>query len=154
MRVAMMLAGAGLFAIAGCSQEIPEAPAALSGTWTFSYSMATDDGATCNGNIQFTISQTDQTFTGFQKGATALACDNIAPMLGSFDNQGNTIFANETISGGVASESEVAFALNTLHGSSSGTVKNNRMSGNATWAMPVYPGGTAAMRGTWSAVKQ
>lgn len=154
MRVATMLAGAGLFAVAGCSQEIPAAPAALSGTWTFSYSMATDDGATCAGNMQFTISQTDQTFVGFQKGAAALACDNLVPKLGSFDSQSNTIFANEMISGGVASEREVVFALNTLHGSNNGTVTNGKMSGSATWAIPVYPSGSAAMHGNWTAVKQ
>jgi hypothetical protein len=143
-----------LAAITGRSQELAEPPAALSGTWTFHYSMATTDGASCAGDMQFTISQTDQTFTGSQKGAAALSCENIVPSIGSFDNESNAIFANEIISSGVASESEVAFALNTLNGTNTGTVTKDHMSGASTWRIPVYPSGTAAMSGTWTAVKQ
>jgi hypothetical protein len=154
MRRSIVIGCAAVAAIAGCSQEMAQPPAALAGTWTFRYVMATEDGATCSGNMQFTISQTDQTFTGSQQGAAALACVDVAPAIGSLDGSNNTVFANEVISGGVASESEVAFALNTLNGANTGTVTKDGMSGESTWQIPVNPRGTVAMRGNWTAVKQ
>lgn len=140
----------------GCSGETVAPPADLSGTWNFTFNTANADaGATCVGTMTFTISQTDQTFVGFQRGAGAVSCTGIALALVSPNPSNATEFDNEMIGTGVVGQSDVVFTLNTLNGSNTGTVlKGGQMSGTSSWQLPVSPRGSITVRGTFTAVKQ
>lgn len=156
MRILKLLPAAVLIAAMGCSGEAVPVPANLSGTWTFAFSTAAASGATCQGAMTFTISQTDQTFIGFQRGAGSVACNGLAVALASANPADSTEFTNEMIGTGVVGQSDVVFTLNTLKGTNSGTVETgaHRMSGTSSWLIPVVPHGTAKVTGTFTAVKQ
>jgi hypothetical protein len=155
MRVVCVVSVAAVLTVMGCSGEPVPPPADLSGTWDFSYVTTSGAGATCLGTMTFTISQTDQTFVGFQRGSGTLVCDGISLNLPNPNLADPTAFDGEMISSGIVSPSEVAFQLNTLQSHDAGTVERNGvMTGTASWVIPVKPRGTIAVTGTWTAVKQ
>lgn len=155
MRMTSLLTTGAVLAALGCSSEKVIPPANLSGTWDFSYVTRSAAGATCRGTMTFTISQTDQTFVGFQNNPGQLFCEGVATRLVASSVSDPNEFDGERITAGVASESEVAFALNTLKSSDAGMlVQAGVLSGTTTWTVPVQPRGNVTFTGTWTAFKR
>lgn len=156
MRIEKLLSAAALFAALGCSGETVPEPTNLSGTWNFAFNTATESGATCVGAMAFTISQTDQAFVGFQRGAGSVSCTGLAVALVSPNPNDSTEFDNEMIGTGLVGQSDLTFTLNTLKGTNDGVVAagGRAMSGKSTWLIPVAPHGTVKVTGTFTAVKQ
>ena len=156
MRILKVLPAAAVAAVLGCSGETVPEPANLSGSWNFVFNTAAESGATCSGAMTFTISQTDQAFVGFQRGAGSVSCSGMAVALVSPNPSDSTEFDNEMIGTGLVGQSDVVFTLNTLKGTNEGTVEAGarRMSGTSRWQIPVAPHGTVKMTGTFTAVKQ
>ena len=139
----------------GCSGEAVPPPANLSGQWGFTFNGTNDAGAACSSSMVITISQTDQTFVGFQRGAGTVSCSGIAAALASTNASNPTEIDNEMISSGVVSHTEVAFATATLTTTNSGTVvSDGHLSGTTIWQVPVKPRGTITVTGTWTATRQ
>ena len=115
-----------------------------------------ESGATCTGTMTFTISQTDQTFVGVQRGPGAISCTGLALALIRPNSSDSTEFDNERIGTGLADQTDIVFTLNTLNGTNNGTVnaKNGTMSGTSIWRIPVLPRGTVPMSGTFTGVRQ
>ena len=155
MRILKAVGASALIAMLGCSGETVAAPANLSGSWNFVFNTVNAEaGAACTGAMTFTISQTDQTFVGFQRGAGAVSCTGIALALAVPNPSDSTEFDNEIIGTGVVGSSEVVFTLNTLNGTNTGTVDKDMMSGRASWKIPVLPKGTLAVSGTFTATRK
>ena len=156
MRILKLLPVGVLLAALGCSGETVPDPANISGSWKFTFNTAAESGATCVGTMTFTISQTDQTFVGSQRGAGSVSCTGLAVALVSPNPSDSTEFDNEIIGTGVVGQSDVTFTLNTLKGFNNGSVGagGRTMSGTSSWQIPVAPHGTVKMAGTFTAVKQ
>ena len=155
MRAVILRSAGMVLGIVACSSDSVPAPANLSGTWNFSYTTTSDAGAACQGAMTFTISQTDQTFVGFQRNTGTLSCTGVTLAVASPNPSNPTEFDGEMISSGVVSPTNVAFQLNTLRGQDAGTVAaNGTMMGTSTWTLPVEPNGTITVTGTWTAIRQ
>lgn len=155
MRMTSLFAAGAVLAAVGCSGEDVAPVANLSGTWDFSYVLTSASGVVCHSELAFTISQTDQTFVGFQRDHGRLFCDGVNLRLVSPNTADPTAFDGEMITSGVASESEVAFALNLLKSHDAGmVVQNGLMTGTATWTVPIQPKGSITVSGTWTAFKR
>jgi hypothetical protein len=156
MRTMRLLPASALLAALGCSGETVPEPANLSGTWAFTFNTAAESGATCTGAMNFTISQTGQTFVGFQRGAGSVSCNGLAVALVAPNPSDSTEFDNEMIGTGVVGQQDVTFTLNTLNGTNNGKVEagGRQMSGTSSWMLPVVPHGTVRTIGTFTAVKQ
>ena len=156
MRILKLLPAGALLAALGCSGETVPDPANLSGSWNFTFTTAAESGAPCVGAMTFTISQTDQSFIGFQRGAGSVSCTGLAVALVSPNPSDPTEIDNEMIGTGVVGQSDLTFTLNTLNGTNNGVVDatGRAMSGTSTWLMPVAPHGTVKVTGTFTAVKQ
>jgi hypothetical protein len=155
MRGVRLLPACTVLAVLACSTESVPAPANLAGTWNFSYATASESGVTCHGAMTFTISQTDQTFVGFQRNTGSVSCTGVALALATPNPNSPTEFDNETINAGVVSPNEVAFQLSMLQSHDAGVVvKDGVMSGTTTWVLPIKPKGTITVTGTWTASKQ
>jgi hypothetical protein len=154
MRAASRLLGGAILGVLGCSSVPVPAPANLSGSWDFSYVTVSAAGATCHGSMTFTISQTDQTFVGVQRGSGTLLCEGVTPLLPNPNASDPTQFDGEMISAGVVSPTEVAFTLDILRSRDAGTVvQDGMMTGTSTWQLAVQPRGTVTVTGTWTAIK-
>jgi hypothetical protein len=153
MRVARLFSTCAILAALGCSGEAVPAPANLAGTWDFSYVTTSDAGVSCHGSMTFTITQTDQTFSGVQQNAGILLCDGARLALPNFTDP--TQFVGEMITAGVVSPNEVAFQLNTLESHDAGTVvQAGLMTGTSVWQLRVAPKGTITVSGTWTAIER
>ncbi len=155
MRSVRLVAIGALVTVIACSGDQVPDPAAVAGTWSFTYANVTGSGVTCNGTLTFTITQSGDTFAGQQVGAGTVSCTGAVPtfiVAGATDSYS---FGGETMYAGIASSNQVAFALGLLQTRDAGTVTSATvMSGTTTWELPVKPRGTVTLNGTWSAVKE
>ena len=147
-------AGALILAL-GCSGESVTPPANLSGSWAFVFNGANDAGVKCTSTMTITISQTDQTFVGFQRGAGTVSCTGVVAALVSPNPSNPQEIDNEMISSGVVGQNDVSFATALLTTTNSGAViKDGQMSGTTIWQVPVEPRGAVTVTGTWTATRQ
>lgn len=117
----------------GDSSSGPDTPS-VAGTWRFSYSNMTGpfQGITvsCNATaLDFTLSQSGNTFSGAQVGAGRMTCSAQGEEL--IDG----VIGSETIVNGTINGSNVSFRLGTFQSQHSGSISGGSMTGTATWTI-------------------
>jgi hypothetical protein len=123
----------------------------LDGSWRFTYNNITGSylgiGVSCNvTTVDFTLTQTGDTFSGVQVGSGRLTCNSA----------GQTVLdspvSGETIVDGQLSGSEVTFRLGSIPGQNTATISGTSMIGTAQW---ILSNGNVAvtMNGQFTAAK-
>ena len=124
----------------------------IAGKWRIGWAMSRPaPGAyNCSFVIDFTLTQSEGTFSGAQSGSGGMSCLN---------NTGSLIdvFGGATISGTVDGD-KLDFSVNavssssaTVAGTSTGFASTSSMTGSATCTFTPNPGNTVELTGTWSA---
>ena len=132
MKRALVLAF--LLPLFACGDDSTEPDLGLDGTWRFSYGNMTGSyigiNVTCNATaVDFTLTQTEDTFSGVQVGSGRVTCTGGGQTL--VDNP----VTNFTIVEGQINGNAVTFRLGLIAGQHTATVTGTSMSGTAQWIL-------------------
>jgi hypothetical protein len=140
-----------LLPLLACGDDSTEPGLELDGTWRFTFGNMTGSyigiAVSCNATaVDFTLTQTGNTFSGVQVGSGRITCSGGGQTL--LDNP----VANLTIVEGTVAGNTIAFRLGLIAGQHNATVTGTSMTGTAQWIL-ASPQASVTVNGQFTAAK-